>query len=248
VQTQPQRTEFPEIEGTPKPTTWWPTPILVVEHRNTENLNRGLARILYEKEKEIEAKGKATPVAGLDSGLTTHWMEYNVLNWDYPECRQLRDMVLANLRTYINSFDNADDPGLQIAGISCWANILRHGQALRLHHHDPSFISAHYTVQSGYTAEAEPPTPDCGHTVYYRPGFQDRSQATGLDGSTSPWDADWMLERKPSEGKLLFFPSYVRHEVRPHLGDRERISIAMDIFVKRQKTPLYFGGVRWFVP
>ena len=31
-------------------------------------------------------------------------------------------------------------------------------------------------------------------------------------------------------------------------GTRERISIAMDIFVKKQELPMYFGGPRWFVP
>jgi hypothetical protein len=194
-------------------------------------------------------KGTPTPVAGLTEGLSTHWLEFNVLNWPNPECVQLRKMVLAGAREFFKTIGgNPDDPDFKICGISCWANILRRGESLDIHHHDPGFASAHYTVQTG--REDGPGDPhfarDSGHTVYYRPGFIDRSQGVGIE--TSPWDLEWKISNPPTAGNMIFFPSYVRHEVRPNFEKLERISVAMDIYIKKQNAMIHFGGKRWFVP
>jgi hypothetical protein len=234
------------IEQTFKPKLWWPCPVLLIENKSTEELNKGLARVILEKERELIAKGMPMPIAGLDEGLTALWTEYNVLNWDVPECIELRRLVLNGLREYFKLLDDPDDPGMKICGISCWANVLRKGESLDIHHHDPGFCSAHYTVQTGSDEATPPESRDSGHTVYYRPGFFDRSHGVGQ--ATSYWDSDWKLSRPPTPGNMIFFPSYVRHEVRPNLGKLERISIAMDIYVKKQKALIHFGGPRWFVP
>lgn len=240
------------LETTKRLDLLWATPTLTVEIKNAEELNRGLVSIILDKEREIKAKLKSTPVAGLTEGLTTHWLEYNVLKWDYPEIREFRNIVLSNLRDYFALIGEADDPGLKIAGISCWANVLRDGESLAVHHHDPAYVSAHYQVQSGFPVEQEALKPtagkEVGSTVYFRPGFLDRSHGGKAAGPTSPWDADWRISVPPVTGKLFLFPSYVRHEVRPYMGASERISIAMDVFVKKQEAPIYFGSSRWFVP
>jgi uncharacterized protein (TIGR02466 family) len=237
------------IEQIFKPQSWWPTQLLEVQHQNAEDLNAGLAQIILEKEREITHKGMPTPVAGLDRGLTTHWLEYNVLNWDYPACRQLRDLVLSGAREYFRMIGgDPDDPGFKIMGISCWANVLRYGESLQIHHHDPGFISAHYNVQSGNDEESVRQHPDSGNTIYYRPGFIDRSHGGRQAGPTSPWDSEWQVSHAPAEGRLIFFPSYVRHEVRPYVGKSERITIAMDVYIAKQEAMIYFGGPRWYVP
>lgn len=234
------------IEQTFKPSIWWPVPILLIQHKNSRELNAGLARIILEKEREVRGQGKPTPVAGLEEGLTAHWQEFNVLNWNYPECVELRRLVLSGLREFFKLLGDPSDPGLKISGISCWANVLRFGESLDIHHHDPGFASAHYTVQTGREDGASPKSRDSGHTVYYRPGFIDRSQGVGQ--STSFWDTEWKISNPSTAGNMIFFPSYVRHEVRPNIEAKERISIAMDVYVEKQKALIYFGGPRWFVP
>ncbi len=231
-----------------KSLAWWPTSILTIEQRDARELNAGLHRIILEKEREIVKKGKPIPVAGLDDGLSTLWLEYNVLNWDHAECRELRNLVMEGYHEFVKLVGLADDPGMEIVGISCWANILRPGQSLTLHHHDPAFASAHYTVSTGWEEGVLVNSPEAGHTIYYRPGFMDRSHGGKANGVGSPWDDDWRISRPPKPGNMIFFPSYLRHEVRPNVGTQERISIAMDIFVKKQELPMYFGGPRWFVP
>jgi hypothetical protein len=227
------------------PLVWWPTPILKVQHRDCDAFNRRLAEIILQKEREILASERPTTVAGVTEGLTAYWLRYNVLNWDYPECRTLRGLAVAGAREFIRLNGDPADPEYQITGISCWANVLRLGQSLDIHHHDPGYLSAHYTVQTGHD-EKDPPANDSGHTVYYRPGFIDRSQGDRTFGSL--WDADWRISVRPTVGNMTFFPSYVRHEVRSQLGRGERISIAMDIYIKKQDVPFYFAPPRWFVP
>ena len=225
---------------------WWPTPIVVVELTEAARLNDALARIILEKEREVLAQATPTAVAGIDHGLTSHWLEYNVLNWEYPEIQEFAGLVLHGAKEFMTHVGAVDEHGEDaIAGISCWANVLRHGESLEIHHHDPAFVSAHYTVRSGRTQDGNGQG-DSGNTVYYRPGFIDRSQGDSTFGG--PWDGDWRISVPPRDGRMTLFPSYVRHEVKAHLGPGERISIAMDIYTRKQRVPFYFAPPRWHVP
>jgi uncharacterized protein (TIGR02466 family) len=227
----------------------WPTPMLTVEVADAARLNAGLAQVVFAREKAILA-GKATPVAGLNDGLTAHWMEYNVLNWEEPVCVEFRGIVLRALRDYFAMLGDPDDPKFAIAGISCWANILRFGQSLEIHHHDPGFVSGHYMVQAGEPEEVGASGGKSGYTTYFRPGFIERTMGGDKAGPTSPWDSEWQFSEAPRPGRLFFFPSYVRHEVRPNLSRTPRISIAMDIYLREQQASkiLFFAPPRWFRP
>jgi hypothetical protein len=240
------------IENVVKPQLLWATPTMTIEHKNIDDLNEGLARIILEKEREIISKGNPTKVAGVKEGLTAHWLEYNVLNWQNPEIKEFRRLVLSGLREFFKLIGDPDDPGLKVSGISCWANVLRFGEMLEIHHHDPAFVSAHYTVRCGREANGNESVAQAvvhgGETVYFRPGFMDRSHGGEAAALGSPWDSDWRISTEPTEGKLFYFPSYVRHEVRPNLSAIERISIAMDIFIEKQNASIYFAPPRWFVP
>jgi hypothetical protein len=226
----------------------WPIPTLSVALENCADFNARLAAIVLAEEKKILASSKPTAVAGIADGLTAHWLNFNVFHWDYPEIHTLRRIVLDGLRQWMRAAGLPDGPASTIAGISSWANVLRYGESLAMHHHDPAFVSAHYTVQSGFEDGGPTGSADSGATVYFRPGFADRSHGGDASMAASPWDDDWRIERAATPGRLFFFPSFVRHEVRPYLGRTERISIAMDVFLKRQKLPIFFGGARWFVP
>jgi Putative 2OG-Fe(II) oxygenase len=227
--------------------SWWSTPTLALQIKDAQRLNSALEAIIIAEEQKFASRA-GTPVAGLDSGLTTHWLEYNVLNWAYPEIREFRAYVLSGIREFFRSLVKPAEQQYAIAGISCWANVLRPGQALQIHHHDPAFLSAHYTVKAGRHSTSLNESIDSGHTVYFRPGFVDRSHGGDAALMPSPWDDDWRISVSPSEGRLFFFPSYVRHEVRPFTGEGHRISIAMDVFLKSQRLLMHYGGPRWFVP
>lgn len=226
----------------------WPIPTLTVTIEQPEAFNARFAEIILEEERRIVGGAGPTEVAGVTDGLSAYWLKFNVLNWKYPEIDEFRAVVLSGLRQWISAVGDPGDPNLAVAGISCWANVLRYGERLTIHHHDPAFVSAHYTVQSGFDDGFGTGAVDAGNTVYFRPGFMDRSHGGDAYLLTSPWDDDWRIETEPKPGRLFFFPSYLRHEVRPYLGKTARISVAMDVFLKRQNMPFYYGGTRWLVP
>src|ERR1700744_3913099 len=132
------------------PDVWWPTPILVVELVNCSEFNQELAHIILEQERRLLAGSQGSPVAGLQKGLTTLWRNYNVLNWNFPACTELRLAVLSAAMDYFSQIADANDPEYRILGISAWANVLRYGQSLQVHHHDQAFVNAHYFVQTGH--------------------------------------------------------------------------------------------------
>ena len=47
----------------------------------------------------------------------------------------------------------------------------------------------------------------------------------GVDGQPQQYQTEIELQR----GNLILFPAWLRHEVRPHTGKGERITIAMNI-------------------
>lgn len=226
----------------------WVTPTLTLQLKDCERLNERLTSIILNEERKFAGKEGATPVAGLEGGLTANWLNYNVLNWAYTEISEFREYVITGIDEFFNLLGDPIEPGMTVSGISCWANVLRPGQGLQVHHHDPAFLSAHYTVRTGHEGDPGDESGDSGHTIYFRPGFLDRSHGGKSSMMPSPWDQDWRISVRATAGKLFFFPSYVRHEVRPYLGKTYRISIAMDIFIKSQEYPIYFGGPRWYVP
>src|SRR2546426_3288033 len=111
-----------------EPGQLWPTPTFTMRIADAETFNARLARIILEEEKKILATAKPTPVAGIDDGLTAHWLNFNVLNWEYPEIRELRRIVLAGLQQYWPLLPHVGGTEMDIAGISCWANVLRYGE------------------------------------------------------------------------------------------------------------------------
>src|SRR5262249_40089245 len=147
-----------------------------------------------------------SPVAGMATGLTTQWRNYNLLNWPQSECMILREAVLTGLRAFISQFADPEDPAYRILGVAAWANVLRTGQSLHLHHHDQAFVNAHYLVASGHEkdspmAAAEAARNESGYTVYYRPGFIERSHGERQGETINPWDADWRISAPPTPGR-----------------------------------------------
>src|SRR6266566_9740079 len=176
-----------------RPGNLWPIPTLTVVLEAAEPLNLALRRIILEEEEQILRSYRPVKVAGVDSGLTAHWLHYNVLNWKYPEIEEFRRLVMDGIQEWIRSFGDPNDPAMKVTGISCWANVLRHGEKLAVHHHDPAFLSAHYTVQAGNDESVPARVTDSGYTVYFRPGFIDRSHGGDAALAGSPWDADWRV-------------------------------------------------------
>lgn len=109
-----------------------------------------------------------------------------------------------------------------------WANINRSGHANEAHSHPGAFWSAVYYVDDGGISadpalggELEFLDPRGAGPVMYAPHLGFAMQG-GLSGGAN--------ERMvPKAGRLVMFPSWLMHQVRPYFGTAERISIALNL-------------------
>ncbi|MEO1203460.1 MAG: 2OG-Fe(II) oxygenase family protein [Pseudomonadota bacterium] len=114
-------------------------------------------------------------------------------------------------------------------GIDMWANVNRPGDANQLHCHNGSFWSGVYYVDPGGADQ-----PDAGgELIIEDPRFPTAYMTVadlvfrGPDGE--PVRSQYAI--RPEAGMLVLFPSWVRHSVQPHRGDRERVSVAMNLLL-----------------
>lgn len=109
-------------------------------------------------------------------------------------------------------------------GIEMWANISPAGASNQMHAHPGALWSAVYYLDDGGDASA-------GALVLLDPRFpMNRAHApdlvfTGGDGAREETNVPIL----PIPGKLLIFPAWLMHGVKPHGGPRDRISIAMNV-------------------
>lgn len=112
-------------------------------------------------------------------------------------------------------------------GIDMWANVNAPGDANQLHCHPGAFWSGVYYVDAG-GADREG---NGGELVLEDPRYP-MAYSTVPDLVLRAADKKAMRSQhaiRPATGRLVLFPSWLRHSVRPHRGDRARISVALNL-------------------
>jgi uncharacterized protein (TIGR02466 family) len=109
-----------------------------------------------------------------------------------------------------------------------WANVNRSGHGNEFHSHPGSFWSGVYYVDDGGIAadtslggELEFMDPRGPGPAMYAPHL-----AFAMPGGLSVGANETV---RPCSGRLVMFPSWVLHQVRPYRGNAERISIAFNL-------------------
>jgi uncharacterized protein (TIGR02466 family) len=109
-----------------------------------------------------------------------------------------------------------------------WANVNRTGDANEFHSHPGSFWSGVYYVDDG----GIPGDPSLGGELEFMdprgpgPAMYAPHLAFAMPGGRSVGANEVV---PPKAGRLVMFPSWVLHQVRPYRGDAERISIAFNL-------------------
>jgi uncharacterized protein (TIGR02466 family) len=115
---------------------------------------------------------------------------------------------------------------------ACWATVLAHGAAHKVHSHPNNYLSGVYYVCTRPGAD----------TI----NFHDPRRQTGV---IRPPVVELTAENtdqvviKVHDGTLLMFPSYLEHSVDTNTSDEERISISFNVmfcsFTERLSKPLW---------
>ena len=125
-----------------------------------------------------------------------------------------------------------DEPTYEITG--CWANVNPPGSAHPPHSHPNNLVSGVYYVKTT--------GPDDG-IVFHDPRPQVHVIRPVSSRPVPDIQASISVEAKP--GRLLLFPSWLRHSVHPNRSDVERVSLSFNAmlsdYVTRHARPKWRG-------
>lgn len=170
---------------------------------------------LLKKEKQLINK---FPSAGdgstqLPFSLTSRYEYYNFLSIKSTILESIQKHIIDNIKMCINTFNTKEGKNISTDDlwIICWYNVLRKNENISKHAHrslgelHKTFFSGHLTIQAENT------------NTYY----------LSLCNKYS-----WIGEN--IEGQVTIFPSYMPHYTDVTISKSPRISIAFDVFDKRQ--------------
>jgi uncharacterized protein (TIGR02466 family) len=196
----------------------FPTPILLVDVPDAAQINADLSKALLAREREQPSKSHST-LGGWQS------------TWDVDTWAGIGAVkVLAIARNVATraTLDRAGNPVSLAWRSNMWANINRSGHGNEFHCHPGSFWSGVYYVDDGGIAadpslggELEFMDPRAPGVAMYAPHL-----AFALPGGLSVGANETIV---PKAGRLVMFPAWLLHQVRPYRGTAARISIALNL-------------------
>lgn len=188
------------------------------EARNTDLK----ARILAERERESTIS--ASNLGGWHSGRPMH-------EWGGPHLEEIIDA--ARQMAARITFDRAGRPANHDWHVRAWANINEYGHANAFHYHPGAYWSGTYYVDDGgrvnddsLGGEFEIMDPRGPGVTMYAPSLSFADGARNSGGSA--------IQFTPRPGLLMLFPSWLQHQVRPYLGEKQRISVAFNLSFDKQ--------------
>jgi len=210
---------------------YFATPIAQIKVPNCEALNRELAALFIAREQDQLTRNP--------NRYTTQFGElyesrFDLFSWPDPPVQQLAQLVQFLLTSFVrqvNGYNDAEFAKLTFRYHS-WFHITRHGGYQTMHDHAMASWSGIYYIQPG---DRLPDRPESGVVRFYDPrGFSPMY----IDGGNRRLDSRFSFEPVPvvpEAGKMLFFPSWLGHEILPYQGQTERIMVAFNSWVETRE-------------
>ena len=173
--------------------------------------------------KDVILKNKAQSEGVARSNILGWHSDTEMLKWGGEAAKELAlaMMQVCGQHTEDIGMKNGE-PRYEMA-LEMWANVSPPGASNQYHVHPGCYWSAVYYVDDGGDPEAalvllDPSFPT---NRMYAPDLQ----FVGEEGERFPTQRHF----SPTPGKLVIFPAWLNHAVRPNQGSRDRISIAMNL-------------------
>lgn len=204
----------------------FPTPILKATPDQHERLNAALLE-------SIAAERARSP--GVNRSNLGGWhSDTNMAQWGGPAAEALAEFAAATAGGHMSDIEPAGKRKFNWV-VEMWANINRPGDSNQLHCHPGCFWSAVYYPDPGGAEHKS----GGGELILEDPRYPlaymgiSNLVLKGPDGEAM----QSQVAVRPQAGLLVMFPSWLRHSVRPHRGDRERISIALNLSPVPEQPP-----------
>ena len=202
----------------------FPTPIALIEVPQAERLNRDLATAILQREQTVPSS--------MHSNLGGYQSSWDMDRWGGPATSELlgiaRDVATRLTAPRMGPAGTGLSPAMWKANI--WANINRAGHGNEFHAHPGSFWSGVYYVDDGGIGS----DPALGGELEFMdprgiaPAMYAPTLGFSLPGGLSLGASETM---PPKAGRLVLFPAWLLHAVRPYRGPRMRISVAFNLSV-----------------
>lgn len=212
--------DTPEIDIRQCLTSMFGTPFLSYQWPDSEELNRQLADVILAEEAGDD-KGR-----GIRSNAGGWQSRGNLLMRPEPCFVELKQRVETTVFEVLGAIMRPDGTKRTFTLLlDSWANVCRHGNYNVVHTHPNAMWSLVYYVSAG---EPDSSVPYSGNLELLDP----RESANYLQVPNTILDARMFIENRP--GRLVLFPSWVKHMVHPFVGKGVRISIAINVNVVEQ--------------
>ncbi len=195
---------------------------------NSTKLNQELKTYFYQLEKEGQSRNKLPTQPEREDLFESRFDLFEDKNNSVRQIKQAMHKELKDLIMQINGYDPSVLPTLKISQ-HAWFHITRKPGYFTNHNHPMASWSCVYCVDSGGRPENHP---ESGVTRFFHPNpnanyYMDAGNVN-LQGNFSIASVNLKLEA----GQMVFFPSYLMHEVTAHMGTGDRITIAVNFWIE----------------
>ena len=196
----------------------FPTPILKATPPNADSLNESLLDAIRQQRDARK---------GVDRSNIGGWhSSTDMTDWGGEPARRLAEFAVQEASQHMIDIAAAGKRQFNW-GVEMWANINGPGDANQLHCHPGAYWSGVYYPDPGGAEEEG----NGGELMLEDPRYP-TAYSTVPDLVLRLADREAMRSQvaiRPAAGLLVLFPSWLRHSVRPHHGDRERVSVAINL-------------------
>lgn len=205
------------------------SPLLRTRLPQCETLNARLRELFLKWESDPARKRSSQPTGVIK--VAVYESDFSLFDNPEPEIQALKQFCLQGTGYAIqqlNGYSAEEMAQLRIFQHS-WYHLTRHGGYTAQHNHPMASWSGVYCVDPG------DPVADKPNNGALR--FLEARQTASmyLDAGNAHWKTPFGFGEQAFQfeaGELLLFPSYLMHEVAPYYGQRERITVAFNAWVR----------------
>lgn len=202
-------------------------PIGLTKIDNSSGLNTELRNYFHQL---VDAKKSRNDIPTQPERMDLFESKFDLFEHKNAAVQKIKSTMHAELKELIMQLNGYPEQVRNTLNIKqhAWFHITLKNGYFTNHNHPMASWSAVYCVKAGGRPNN---FPESAVTRFFHPNpnanyYMDAGNAN-MQGAFANGSMNFQFE----EGDLVFFPSYLMHEVSPHKGDSERITIAVNFWI-----------------
>lgn len=205
-------------------TSAFAVPLYFEKLEDCEALNKALISLFHAKSQHT---GFANPNPYTERNSELYESRFDLFSWPEPAIKALSHFCCSKVMqcvAQINGYDSAYLSRIQL-GADSWFHITRSGGFFGIHNHPMASWSGVYCVSRG---EPDPSVHSNGYLSFINPFIHNTMFVDAGNAKMHPPFSQNGLGYDLQPGQLILFPSWLLHEVKPFIGQGERITVAFN--------------------